>query len=121
MVAAIAEAVIGPKPGTLINRRAVSSFCASFAMLRSSLAIASSRLRNCTTSGASASQTSNGTVSSQGLDQLSQFAGVSQPLRSDHADLGQVPTQAVQQLRSLSNQHLARLVTHQHCLVLTRA
>jgi len=39
MVAAIAEAVIGPKPGTLINRRAVSSFCASFAMMRSSFAI----------------------------------------------------------------------------------
>jgi transposase len=34
MVAAIAEAVIGPKPGMLIRRRAVSSFCASFAMIR---------------------------------------------------------------------------------------
>ena len=34
MVAAIAEAVIGPKPGMLISRRAVSSFCASFAMVR---------------------------------------------------------------------------------------
>ena len=30
MVAAIAEAVIGPKPGMLIKRRAVSSFCARF-------------------------------------------------------------------------------------------
>jgi hypothetical protein len=28
------------------------------------------------------------------VDQLGQFAGASQPLRSDHADLGQVPTQA---------------------------
>ena len=34
MVAAIAEAVIGPKPGMLISRRAVSSFCTSFAMMR---------------------------------------------------------------------------------------
>ena len=50
MVAAIAEAVMGPKPGMLVSRRAVSSFCASFAMLRSSRAIASSRLRYCTTS-----------------------------------------------------------------------
>ena len=38
MVAAIAETVIGPKPGMLIKRRAVSSFCA-FAMMRSSCAI----------------------------------------------------------------------------------
>jgi hypothetical protein len=53
------------EPGMLISRRAVSSFCASFAMVRSSRAIASSRFRNCTTSGASASHTSNGTVSSQ--------------------------------------------------------
>jgi hypothetical protein len=36
MVAAIAEAVIGPKPGMLISRRAVSSFCASFAQRGSS-------------------------------------------------------------------------------------
>ena len=64
MVAAIAEAVIGPKPGMLIKRRAVSSFCASFARMRSSRAIASSRFRSCTTSGASASQ-------------LGQFAGKS--------------------------------------------
>ena len=49
----------------LISRRAVSSFCASFAIVRSSRAIASSRFRNCTTSGASASHTSNGIVSSQ--------------------------------------------------------
>ena len=34
-----------------------------------------------------------------GLDQLGQFAGVSGPLRSDHADLGQVAAQAVEQLR----------------------
>ena len=65
MVAAMAEAVMGPKPGMLISRRAVSSFCASFAIVRSSRAIASSRFRNCTTSGASASHTSNGIVSSQ--------------------------------------------------------
>ena len=64
-VAAIAEAVIGPNPGMLISRRAVSSCCASFAMVRSSRAIASSRFRNCTTSGASASHTSNGIASSQ--------------------------------------------------------
>jgi hypothetical protein len=56
---------MGPKPGMLISRRAVSSFCASFAIVRSSRAIASSRFRNCTTSGASASHTSNGIVSSQ--------------------------------------------------------
>ena len=49
----------------LIRRRAVSSRCASFAIMRSSRAIASSRFRNCTTSGASASHTSNGSVSSQ--------------------------------------------------------
>ena len=65
MVAAIAEAAIGPKPGMLISRRAVSSCCASFAMVRSRRTIASSRFRNCTTSGASASHTSNGIVSSQ--------------------------------------------------------
>src|SRR5271166_1833667 len=64
MVAAIAEAVVGPKPGMLIRRRAVSSFCAIFAIVRSSRAIAWSRFRNCTTSGASASH-SNGIVSSQ--------------------------------------------------------
>src|SRR5271168_3224945 len=116
MVAAIAEAVIGPKPGMLISRRAVSSFCASFAMLRSSRAIASSRLRNCTTSGASASHTSNGIVA--GLDQLSQFAGVSGPLRRDHADLGQVAAQPIEQLRALRDQHLPRLVAHQRRLVL---
>jgi hypothetical protein len=79
MVAAIAEAMIGPKPGMLISRRVVSSFCASFAMVRSSRSIASSRFRNCTTSGASASHTSNGIVLSQALDQLGQFAGVSGP------------------------------------------
>jgi hypothetical protein len=33
MVAAIAEAMIGPKPGMLVSRRAVSSRCASFAMV----------------------------------------------------------------------------------------
>src|SRR5271156_6156364 len=99
MVAAIAEAVIGPKPGMLISRRAVSSFCASFAMVRSSRAIASSRFRNCTTSGANALAHFKRDFLVAGLDQLGQFAGVSGPLRSDYADLGQVPTQGVQQLR----------------------
>ena len=56
-----------------------------------------------------------------GLDQLSQFAGVSRPLSRDHADLGQVAAQAVQQLRSLRDQHLPRLVTHQRRLVRKRA
>ena len=46
MVAAIAEAVIGPNPGMLISRRAVSSFCAIFTIVRSSRAIASSRFRS---------------------------------------------------------------------------
>jgi hypothetical protein len=41
VVAAIAEAVIGPKPGILISRRAVSSFSAIFTIVRSSRAIAS--------------------------------------------------------------------------------
>ena len=59
-LAAIADAVIGPKPGILINRRAVSSRCASLAIVRSSRAIASSRFRSWMTSGASASQTSTG-------------------------------------------------------------
>ena len=39
MVAAVAEAVIGPNPGMLISRRAVSSFCAIFAIVRSSRTI----------------------------------------------------------------------------------
>ena len=56
-----------------------------------------------------------------GLDQLGQFAGVSGSLRRDDADLGQVAAQAVQQLRSLRDQHLSRLVTHQRRLVLQRA
>jgi hypothetical protein len=55
------------------------------------------------------------------LDQLGQFAGVSRPLRRDDADLGQVAAQAVQQLRSLRDQHLPRPVTHQGRLVLQRA
>jgi hypothetical protein len=76
---------MGPKPGMLISRRAVSSFCTSFAIVRSSRAIAS-RFRNCTTSGANASHTSNGIVSSQPSIQLGQFAGVSGPLRCDDAD-----------------------------------
>jgi hypothetical protein len=59
------RAVIGPKPGVLISRPAVSSFCASFAMLRSSQAIASSRWRNCTTSGTDTSHTSTEFISSQ--------------------------------------------------------
>jgi hypothetical protein len=46
------------------------------------------------------------------LEQLSQFVGVSVPLRREHADLGQVPAQGVQQLRALRDQHLARLVPH---------
>ena len=80
MVAAIAEAVIGPKPGMLYRRRAVSSFCASSAMMRSSRAIASSRFRNCTTSRcASASHTSNGIIFVASLDQLGQFAAVFGP------------------------------------------
>ena len=41
--AALAEAVIRPKPGMLISRRAVSSFLAIFTIVRSSRAIASSR------------------------------------------------------------------------------
>ena len=56
-----------------------------------------------------------------GLDQLGQFAGVSGPLRRNDADLGQVAAQAVQQLRSLRDQHLPRLVTHHRRLVLERA
>jgi hypothetical protein len=64
-IAVIGDEPRGPKPGMVISRRAVSSFCAIFTIVRSSRAIASSRLRNCTTSGASASHTSNGIVSSQ--------------------------------------------------------
>ena len=40
-------------------------------------------------------------ATSPGLDQFSQFTGVSGPLRRDDADFVQVATQAVQQLRSL--------------------
>ena len=88
MVAAIAEAMIGPKPGMLIGRRAVSPRCASLAMVCSNRTISSSRFRNCITSGANTSQTSNGIVLSQAPDQPGEFAGVSGSLRRDNAYLG---------------------------------
>jgi hypothetical protein len=59
-----ADAVTGPMPGMLISRRAVSSFCAICAMVRSQRAIASSRFRNRTMSGASALHLAGGIVSS---------------------------------------------------------
>jgi len=58
-------------------------------------------LRNCTTSGASASQTASGIASSPALDAIGQFAGVSRPLSGDHADLGQMASQPIDQLRAL--------------------
>jgi DNA-binding CsgD family transcriptional regulator len=60
-------------------------------------------------------------LSRRSLDQLGQFASVSGPLRRDDADLGQVAAQAVRQLRSLRDQHLPRLVTHQRRLALVTA
>ena len=80
--------------GMLISRRAVSP--AARACNRRSSRATLARSRNCSTRGASAPHTSNGIVSSR-LDSSSQFAGVSRPLRRDHADLGQVAAQAVQQ------------------------
>ena len=41
-------------------------------------------------------------------------------LRRDDADLGQMATQPIEQLRALRDQHLPRLVMHQHRLVLQR-
>ena len=79
-------------------------------------AIASSRFRNCTTSGVNAWHTSRDCLVA-GLDQLGQFAGVSGPLRRDDADLGQVAAQPVEQLRALRDQHLPRLVMHQRRLI----
>jgi hypothetical protein len=55
------------------------------------------------------------------LDAIGQFAGVSRPLSGDHANLGQMASQPIDQLRALRNQHLARLVAHQSRLVLERA
>jgi hypothetical protein len=116
----IAEAVIGPKPGMLISRRAVSSFCASLAMMRSSRAIASSRLRNCTTSGATASHTSNGIVSSQASMRRPTRGRVVAPAGRSRQPRP-VPAQSVEQLRALRDQQLSGLVAHQNRLVLERA
>ncbi len=96
MVAAIAEAAMGPKPGMHISRRTASSFWAILAIVRSSRAIASSRVRNCTASGANASHTSKWDCLVAGLDQPGQFAGVSRPLRRDDADFGQVAAQPIE-------------------------
>ena len=118
MVAAIAEAVIGPKPGMLISRRAVSSFSEQ-------LCDRSVEPRNRFVEVAQLHHQRRQRLAHfkryslvAGLDQLSQFAGVSGPLRRDHADLGQVTTQPIEQLRALRDQHLPRLVPHQRCLVL---
>ena len=54
-----------------------------------------------------------------GLDQLGQFAGMSGPCAAITPTSVKMAAQAVEQLRSLRNQHLARLVTHQRGLVLT--
>jgi hypothetical protein len=112
MVAAIAEAVMGPKPGMLISPRAVSSFSASFAMLRSSRAIASSRLRSCTTSGAGASHASNGIVSSQ-----ASINSASSRANRSSAERSRRPRSSAR----ARDQHLPRLVTHQRRLVHERA
>jgi len=44
------------------------------------------------------------------MDQRGQRAHVACALRRDHAHLGQMPAQAVEQLGALGDQHLARLV-----------
>jgi hypothetical protein len=103
---------MGPKPGMLISPRAVSSFSASFAMLRSSRAIASSRLRSCTTSGASASHASNGIVSSQ-----ASINSASSRANRSPAERSRRPRSSVR----ARDQHLPRLVTHQRRLVHERA
>jgi hypothetical protein len=48
--------------------------------------------------GASSSEPATAFSIAAGLDQLGRFAGVSQPLRSDHADLSQVAAQSAEQL-----------------------
>ena len=121
MVAAIAEAVIGPNPGMLISRRAVSSFCAIFAIVGSSRTnafIQTMKLMNEFRQRLAHFKRDSLVA---GLDQIGQFAGVSGPLRGDDADLGQVAAQPIEQLRALRDQHLPRLVTHQRRLVLQRA
>ena len=55
------------------------------------------------------------------LDAISQLAGVSWPLRRDHADLSEMAAQSVDQLRTLRDQHFPRFVTHQRRLVFERA
>jgi hypothetical protein len=89
-------------------------------MVRSSRAIAWSRFRNCTTSGASASHTSNGTVSSQASISSASSRACQGPCAAMTPTSVKWP-RAVQQLRSLRDQHLARLVPHQGRLVLQRA
>jgi hypothetical protein len=112
---------MGPKPGMLISRRAVSSF---WAILRDGAVTASDRLVEVAQLHHERRQRLTHDQRYRlvtRLDAIGQFAAVSRPLRRDHADLGQVPAQAVQQLRSLRNQHLPRLVTHHYGLVLQRA
>jgi hypothetical protein len=109
---------MGPKPGMLISRRAVSRELRDGAVEPGNRFVEVAQLhhqrrqrlahfkRDCLVAG---------------LDQLSQFVGVSGPLRSDHADLRQVAAEPIEKLRALRDQHLARLVPHQRRLVLTRA
>jgi hypothetical protein len=55
------------------------------------------------------------------VDQGAQRAHVAGALCCDHAHLGQMSAQAVEELGALGHQHLARLVLHQHRLVGDRA
>jgi hypothetical protein len=120
MVAAIAEAVMGPKP----NAHQTACGFILLRHLRDRLVEPCNRFIQTTKLMNEFRQRLayfKGYSLVAGLDQPGQIAGVSRPLRSDHADFGQVAAQAVQQLRPLSNQHLPRLVPHQRRLVLQRA
>ncbi len=109
MLAAIAEAVTGPKPGMVIKRRALSSPRAIAAIVRSLRAISWSRTCRLTHErGERRAHAGRNCLVAFRFDDPRQFAGVFGPLRRDDPNLGQMPAKRVDQLRALRHQHFAR-------------
>ena len=116
-LAAIAEAVTGPIPGTLIRRRAFASVFTSSMMARSLTAISSLSACSSRIIGASASRTQSGMELSPSKIAAANAWAPFGPLGGYNADFRQMATQRVDKLRALRHQKFTHFVTHEYALV----
>ena len=111
----MAVAIKGPIPGTVMSRRATSSVFARAVISRSRAVTSSCNRRSISTRRARHERAASGMP--EAGSSINEPCDVRGTLRSDHAVLGEVPAQGIDDLGALADEQIAGPEDHSRCLL----